>query len=214
MSEEIMKVPILPPSVNEARDKIPEEYFEKDVDELRALSNPREVDYLVKISFWKYYHRAEKTGGAVELAKVCRGICSKTYFRERLLRNPAKCAWLLSPSPNYISQLEALSQMGYARYKDLLNLPVKDPKSAGVLLAAIKNLDERLKGLPVQRHENKSLNIKIDAKNMLDLDARIQELNMALEGKGTIRLKEDTGENIRDFCNEDTGTKGNEGEDE
>jgi len=156
-------------------------------------------------------HIAKAKSKSFYFAEICWGICSPTAFEKIVVHNPAAFAFILTPPPNYDKTMEGLLEKGMARLTEIMDIPIyqtdkngkrlPDVKAAALVLAAIKMVDDRVKGGAIQRLESKQLTVNAnmsmakyaDEKNADALLARIKELEMLTEnptasGRETLQI--------------------------
>lgn len=203
---------------------IPDEIWEATEAEIRSLAQPTPTDYALRASFWREYERAMSQGtGKVSAQSVYSGVCSQQYWNSKLLKKPAKVAWLLRPMQVYEKELEAILHRATERLWEIIEMPITDskgrhdPRRAAVILAALKQVEDRVKGMAIQRQQKLQVNVNqpsqtriaADLTSMDNIDARIKELEGQLSGGsgGAPRaLSEDhTGEDVLDVLADDVG---------
>lgn len=197
---------VFPDSLREAVEAIPQELYQLEEETLKKRVNPTFKHYEVKKRFWKELERCHKLGDIATfvMAKCYKDILPKTSF-ERFIRNPEKMAWLTSPLIAYEDLTNAALLKATERYEELLSIDIKTikkrkddngdweeyedicPKKAKLLLDVIKNLEDRVNGLAVQRQI--SINTKDEGKdktyefNMESVEGKLKELEEQLDGK-------------------------------
>ena len=181
---------------------IPESFHAKSIEEIERTADVGFSDWKVKTSFWKAYKNSAKAGNRMTVAKVIGGITNNKTFVNRFLENPARLAWLLTPSTPYQVQVETLLDKSVERYQELIAMEITttkkvtvngeevlvkqtDAKKAMVLLNVIKNLEERALGGAIQRQLSVSTKepSSADEKSEIDMDAvdkRLKELEEKL----------------------------------
>lgn len=190
------------------------EYFNQDERSLRALFKEankngklthREAEIgatenRIRVAFWTEYNRAQDSGGRMNLANVCAGICTKAYFYNEITKRKTKLAWVLTPPTSYTSAMEEALIYGVEKIRDILDIELKDSKgnvnvkAAEVLLKTIQFLDQRVKGAIVQKVDTRSLVVHADTRSKpkesepLTLEA-VQKQLQSLEAKATELLK-------------------------
>lgn len=203
---------IYTPGIRSHISSIPEQYLSTSEEKLERELRPTTTLYSIRQSWWREVMDAEEADRRMQPVKVYEGICSKQYF-DKILHAPKKLAWILKPLSTYETKLEALLERAIKRYDDLLaidfmvpkqivnretkkreTIMVADPKLAAVLLQSIKNIEDRVKGTPLQRQAiqtediNKTRQIE-ETRDVNELDAKIAEIQAKLEGnKQEVRL--------------------------
>lgn len=118
----------------------------------------------------------------IQIVEICDGICPVVNFYE-LLKNSDRLAWLVIPPKDYKETLEAAQELWLSRIFEILSLPIKDPvtgkadtRNASLILKAAAMIDLRKHGTPIQRIEQKNLNMNAELPTMEELDKQLQEL--------------------------------------
>jgi hypothetical protein len=159
--------------------------------ELKSMVKPTPIDYALKTSFWREYSKCEAAGGVVTSRDVYGGIATPKYFKSMIIENPFKLAWLCRPTQVYEKEVEALLNRGTERLWELLEMDMYkadgslDTRCGYLVLDVIKMVEQRAKGLAVQRVQ--SVNVNIDSPRQMiqgssskELDERIKELEAEL----------------------------------
>jgi hypothetical protein len=160
--------------------------------ELKSMVKPTPLDYALKTSFWREYQKADSTGGMVTTRDVYGGIATPNYFRNHILKNQFKLAWLCRPTQVYEKEVEALLTRGTERLWEIMDMDIHDDdgridvKRGQLVLETIRMVEQRAKGLAVQRVQSVNLNIesqkpKVLVTNNDDIDKRIAELESELK---------------------------------
>lgn len=159
--------------------------------ELFRKVNPNPLDYALRVSFWSEYERVMLNGGRelITAAGVCRGICPPNSFYN-MLKDPERTAWIIKPKQSYSREMEAILSRGTERLWELMELPIynSDGKPnadvARIVLQAIKQVEDRVKGMAVQRSMTVTTQIQgsrtAAIESMEDLDKRIKQLEGAI----------------------------------
>ena len=183
--------------------EIPQEYRDSSELTLRKLANPDLHLYELKRSFWKEMERVDREGGRFIATNVYVDLTSKAYFYESVLRKPKKLAWILSPMVKYEIKTKAILDKLTDRYDELVNMEITttkrkknadgeweeykevDPRKAMVLLQVIKNVEDRVNGLAIQKQITISTSEPSEKRASLDMGAvneRLKELEEKLGG--------------------------------
>lgn len=160
--------------------------------ELKSMVKPTPVDYALKTSFWREFQKADATGGVVTSRDVYGGISTPVYFRNHVLKNQFKVAWLCRPTQIYEKEIEALLTRGTERLWEIMDCEIYDDngrldvKRGHLVLDTIKMVEQRARGLAVQRVQSVNVNIesqkpKLVVANNDDIDKRIAELESELK---------------------------------
>ena len=159
--------------------------------ELKSMVKPAPIDYALKTSFWREFQKVDAAGGVVTSRDVYGGIATPNYFRNHILRNQFKLAWLCRPTQIYEKEVEALLTRGTERLWEIMEMDIYDDhgridvKRGGLVLETIKMVEQRAKGLAVQRVQSVNVNIeqrqRIASSTSDDIDKRIAELESELK---------------------------------
>ncbi len=148
--------------------KIPEEILRLEEAEIRAIAKPTKTDYALRMALWNEFRIAHDTRGTIKPVRIYGGICTYTHWYQNVINVPEKLAWLLQPLQEYSQSLEPLLSRISERLFEILNMDVTDAKgkpNPGLLkiqVEAMKMIEGRLLGNPIQRTENKSLSVQMD----------------------------------------------------
>lgn len=191
-TEEILRH--LPLVLRKRVQDIPPSFFAMDEDELASntpLGRFTPKENKLRLAFWREYHRASEAGAVVAETAIIRGICSFRHWRERILTDPIKFTYILTPPPDYMLNLEETLGTLMGKLREVADLPVMDVnqkpiyKNIELMLKVFPHIDNRVKGAAVQRIESKSLNVTTNIKDvpssMEDIDKRLAELEKATE---------------------------------
>lgn len=167
--------------------------------ELRKQMKPTPTDYAIRTAFWRSYEETvskEKTH--MPTFMVFRGICSENYFYNKFLKDPWKVAWMVKPVQSYLREIESILLKGTERLWEIMEMDIMsvdkmtgremvDSKRAAVLLEAIKMVENRAKGLAVQRSESFIAQANIVSKPVGEVDTvaledRLKELTEKVHG--------------------------------
>lgn len=185
----------LSPKLKELVMILPEEYLMNSEAELRLECKPTPTDYALRVSFWREFEKMMWRGsGRIVCAGVFGGICSELYFYKKFIRNEAKLAWMVRPMQVYQKEMEAILYRGTERLWELMEIPIKngkgviDPKKAEILLKTITQVENRVKGMAVQKSESRSMNVNVSSRTkatqsidtMESLDRRIKQIEVEL----------------------------------
>jgi hypothetical protein len=190
-------------------ERIPEELRLQSDKELEKQFKPSANLYRIRQAFWKEIAIAEERNKKIRPKHIYTGIVSEQYFFDKILRSDLKLAWIISPLATYEDMCNAILQKGMQRYEELIDIDInvwkkrknedgewveyRDvcPKKAAVLLAAIKNVEERVKGLAVQRqivHKTEEKKVRTITEDPRELAEKIKELENKLNG-GDVKVE-------------------------
>ena len=180
-------VNITPTKVSSHISTIPRDFLDMDKEELEKLVNPTRTDRALKAIFWREYNKAQLTETNMTTRGMWLGVCQEMWFYKHILTDNRKMAWILSPNVEDDVRLHLMYDKGLDRVEEILDSEITntkgmlDPKKADVVLKAWKMLDDRVKGLAVQKIEKKSLSVKV-SDGQVTHDSR-QELIEKLQKK-------------------------------
>lgn len=201
-------------------EQIPQELLELSERDLRKKLNPSLKLYEVKRAFWEELYRAQEENREMRMWRVYDGKFSKQYFYDKVIKDFYKLAWIISPLNSYEEKTKAALDKISERYEELIGMEITtrrkvktedgsfdwitevDPKKAALLLAVIKNLEDRVKGTAIQRNvtanieapKDKSVSVSMDR-----LDDRLKELEEQL---GVKKLQHTTNADAIDITEE------------
>jgi len=177
------------PRFQEALDGIPDEYLVKDESELVEEIRPNQTVNCLRFRLWEEYNKAmDRKKSDVRIAAICRGICATNYFYKAVLRNKKVLAYLLVPPKDYEDAANEALMLGLTQVRRILHFPLwdkdgkPDSKVARLQLDVVKMLDNRLRGAPTQRIEQKTLQANVDISEiaqeltMKDIEAKLRKL--------------------------------------
>lgn len=195
-------------SLRAAIEAVPADMALMEERKLRERINPTPVDYSLRTSFWREYELAVRNRDSkIYAASIYAGICSDAYFYQKFLKDTDRVAWLLRPLQGYMKEIEAVLVRGTERLWELVEMDITtidkngdkkvDPRLASVMLEAIKMVENRAKGMAVQRSESKNLNVVAGPKQVLmgqpdekTIDKRMGELYKKLHGEVIVVAEE------------------------
>lgn len=170
-ADEFALVRCLTGKLKEAVLAVPPEFREKTDKELVDFAELEltRIDYALRASFWREYGRAMSLGlTTLDPKRIFAGVCTGDHFL-RILKQPGRVAWLVLPQQAYKVEMEAILGRATSRLWELMEMDVSDPKHpkricprrADLLLKVITMVNDRVKGMAVQRVEKKSATVKV-----------------------------------------------------
>lgn len=185
---------------------LPTEVCTQSVTELEQHFNVTTLLKQLKLSLWNQYRVAhEKNLSHISPSAVYDHLCSRAYFYVDVVDRPHVYAWMLHPPVSYEVATEEALNYGIERVREMLTAPLFSEagnfikENAAVILSAVKFLDSRVKGSPLQRIEQKNLSVHMhqhtEGLTKEALDAELLELRRKLETQGAplaISAPEDT----------------------
>lgn len=219
---------ILSNSIVDAVKNIPRDILDMDEEKLQKKINPTLTLFSLKDKFWEEISNATFYMRNMSSKNVFDGVCSSHHFY-KILKDPYKAAFLLSPLRTYESTVRASLQSASARYEELINIDINItkqvlnketkeweektdvcPKKAALLLNVIKNLEDRVRGQAVQNILTHNTNGKKEEKSadvvdVATLDQKIKELELKLqpELEGDYVTEENESEEIEEVDGSD-----------
>lgn len=156
---------------------IPHKYWTTPEHKLFKILEPDETDSRLRLTFWDEYNQSQVKRTRINISNVVRGVCSRDYFYETILRDPKKLAWVATPPKDYMITQRSLLDLGLMRMKEILETPFQtemvirdrqgiairnpdgsvatvkkiDPRVMGEIQKAVQMLDMRVKGAIVQK---------------------------------------------------------------
>ena len=130
--KETMKSLLLPliesKALAKALERVPEELWSLSSPELEEGARPTQLDRILRVSLSRCVEEAIKTGKKIRVVKIHKGHCSGIHFRQNILSNAVKVAWLFQYFPAASENLDALGPQIFDRLRELLNAPLRDEK--------------------------------------------------------------------------------------
>lgn len=188
---------LYPTKLKSQIEAIPADYWEMGEKQLRKQAKPSLTEYEMKVALWGEIDASNEMGRKISVYNIYSDVCSEAFFY-KTINNLEKLAWLMSPLRKYEDKAAAALEKATERYEELLSMEITttrkvknketgqyeevtqtDPKKAAVLLATIKNVEERVKGMAVQKqisvHEKGPKDKKYE-ENMEEINKRLTEL--------------------------------------
>lgn len=147
----------------------------------------------LKMSLWNQYHiTVSQDAKYISPTAVCEHICSTVFWDVYVVRREEVLAWMFHAPTSFDIKAEEALDYGIDRLREeILTAPLYatnpdgsrgafNKDNASVVLNAIKFLDARVKGSPLQRIEQKSLHLHKNADNMQKGVSR-EEMHQELE---------------------------------
>lgn len=120
-------------------------------------------DYFLRKRFWELTEKYLQIGKKdAELSEIFEGICKKQHFYKNVLGNPYRLSWLLIPVSLDKDKIEFGFYRSIKEAMSVLDLPTNE-KTAGPKLKALEFFANRHLGPVIQRIEQKSMNVNVDA---------------------------------------------------
>ena len=184
-------------AIQRAIKNVPEKLWKMTDRELASEFAPNGTDWAIRVALWNEIRRATQDPTQqkkIAAKEIYGGICSDTNFRWHILNNPVRVAWLFAPIRVYETMLEPLLYCGLQKYEEILNFPLYDKKgrplpAVGKLIAqVIVQIENRTKGLPVDRKAHLHANVPAsaqpgapDTKDSRKIQEEMDRLNAEIE---------------------------------
>jgi hypothetical protein len=174
----------LDPWFSERITKIPVEAMTMSIDEIKQKIVISETIQTLRDAFWLEFWKAKVEDRKIAISNIIDGICTKNQATT-IMKHPLSMAYILKPVMRYEAKLNSLlSEYGTKVIREILDQPcVKmdggfDTNLANLKLRAIKQLEDRLQGTPIQRTETKELKVSIGGEMSIEeINRRLQELD-------------------------------------
>lgn len=155
---------------------------------------------MLRVAFWAEYDKAQAMMRKMNMTNVFGGVCSITYFRNRVVTNPLMLAYILTPVSEYEVNIKELLVYGLAQLREILSLPhvdkngKPDPKMAEVKVKIVQDLITRDRGSVVHKIESKNLHMNVnqnvpDGRDMRSVERELEELQRELIEGDVIDVK-------------------------
>lgn len=201
-------------------EQIPQELLELSEKDLRKKINPSLKLYEVKRAFWEELYLAQEQNREMRMWRVYDGKFSKQYFYDKVIKNFYKLAWIIQPLNSYEDKTKAALDKITERYEELIGMDINvrkkvktedgtydwvtevDPKKAALLLAVIKNLEDRVKGTAIQRNVTATIDGPSKKTRHVDMDKVDDRLKELEEKLGMKRIEHTTNADAIDITTE------------
>lgn len=129
-------------------------------------------DDALRARFWYIYDIAAYEMKEMRILNLCLGIVDPSLFYTVYVKNRFKMAWMVCKPTELRIQDLALITAGKRRMTEVLRMETKDPvtqkldyKLIALQMSILKNLEDRVFGLPVKKVEQKNLNVHTEVSN-------------------------------------------------
>lgn len=164
---------------------IPNEILELSDSELKTKAKiDLELERL-RVSFWTEFDRSDRTETPMNVNNIVSGVCAPTYFTKHILVNSFKLAYICRPPSNIAIAAEELLLFSMEQVREIMALPHTDEKGrvdarlAKVKIDAFREIYNRVKGMVVQRVEQKNLNVNVNQQSVAQPKS-VDEINQRL----------------------------------
>lgn len=139
--------------------------------ELHKRCAPESIDGRLRLNFWDEYNLAQDRNRMMRIQNIVRNVSSMEYWKERVLGDKLKLAYICIPPKDYLIYTRQLHDLGMSKLEEILQLPIQDKKGnpntrlIGEIIKIVQMLDLRVKGAILQKTQiyQKSLNLNVDA---------------------------------------------------
>jgi hypothetical protein len=202
-------VNLCPSAISKGIEAIPDELFSLRPDQLAEkfrlgrdkYTKESEIEEKLRIAFWREYDSAVENGRAMNMERICSGVCHVNTFKQ-MASNSFRLAYICTPPEDYVTTMQELLTIGLDQLRDILLQPHVNPKTGlpdarmcDVKMRIIDSITLRVRGSVATRVETKNLNLNVEAdttKRALteasqltdpqEIDRRLQEL-MGIENR-------------------------------
>lgn len=130
----------LPKSISDAALLIPDELKYLGEDELKRVCYPHEgsrdkkyrnistsfsLDQKIRLSLWNEFELARQRNTKLSVAQAIKGLAHRDHFYQKIIQNPHRLAWILTPPAEYALIVEDLLHRGVRRLYEIIELPLK-----------------------------------------------------------------------------------------
>ncbi len=192
IAEQYSVINLVHGKLREAMLAVPQKFYDFTEGELRNMVKPTQVDYSLRVSFWREFEKCiQMRRGVLKAPEVYGGICTETYFYQRFLRNQKKVAWMCRPVQAYRKEMEAILARGTQRLWELVEMDIKDSdgtvntKRGELLLKAIQEVANRTKGMATQKIQQESKTLRVN----VNQPAKAQQESLEQMRQRLARLK-------------------------
>ena len=145
------------------------------LDHLREMKQkpPSVLDSRLRANFWLEYDDSMRFKRKISTSRICRGVCSKSYFLQTYLKYKHKTMWLLCPPREYTELIIEALNFGTVRMREILALPHETYDRKGNVVIDTKLID-------IQRRiwemfANRIMGGVLEKKVQMNLDSRTNQ---------------------------------------
>lgn len=154
-------------------------------------SIPHDMDYELRLSFWEEYNSRFESMTPMRINKIVSGICSISNFYDEICNDPGRLTFIITEPARtqnrmkYVFHLSLQEMLKVIKMKEEINVKTgtTDTKLMDIKYKIFEYLDQRLHGSLIQRVEQKSLNVNVEAtpeqigmQSMEEIDKRLEQL--------------------------------------
>lgn len=196
-----------PKEVRRELRKIPIAILALPEEELVRTVRPNPTMRILKLRFWDEYRRVQEQNegpdpDGIDITRVCESILNPAFFVQKMMSSYHVSSWLLLPPKSYEVAMEETLAMGVQRIREIFEIPIRiekherdeegniistkveyDLKAANLILRAYNQVESRMKGGIVQRHQIAASTVTHqefrevrEAKSVEEIEARLKEL--------------------------------------
>ena len=140
---------ICPPKMQVCMNAIVPEIVAYNERRLKQLAHVCSTDNCLRLAFWQEYNRAQSTGTKVILTNVVHGITFREYFYEKVLMNPYKLMWMLTPPKGLSMMQEEVLHESLEKLREVTQQSI----------FTVTKKERRLKGGDIEKTVEKKLNV-------------------------------------------------------
>lgn len=165
-------------------------------EELKKEASPDERLELLREAFWVEYERALVQDRKIQAINVYDGICNRFQWHN-VISNDYRMAYIITPTAKYEARIQIiLKEKAVPILNEILDAPMTTEEGlldigiATLKVRVIKQLEDRLKGTPIQRTETKEFRVTANTSNpesMEDLRKHIEALDEKLASVATTK---------------------------
>lgn len=160
-------------------------------DRLFPLGGADTISSQLKIQFWDEYDRALRWNEVrMKVPNICAGIGSAIWMR-RWCEDKLRLTWLIRVPQTYESSLADIHRLSITQMRKIMQLdacsgPQPNTRLMDIQFRIAQHVDQRVKGAVVQRVEQKTLSVHVNADKpseaarpqmtMLEIQQRLDEL--------------------------------------
>lgn len=181
--------------LGETLNNVSEEILVMTERELEQNFTPTTKDYFLRKQFWKKTRELQAQDGMIaSVSEIYKNICTMQHFYNRVLKNPYRLVWILTPMKSADDMVEEAFHYAFNKVRDeVLNMEVNE-KTAPIILKALDLLMQRHLGPMVQRIEAKSMNVNMTADEMREISDVADRFKQIQQKAGTKLINGGSGE--------------------
>lgn len=182
---------LVPSWLGEKIRAIPDDFLSMTEDELIDKGCVTTVERRLKTAWWFEFTRCVHRHQIMNVNAIVSAVMPVDHFRKHITTNSYKLAYIITPPPNYKTEMVDLLQIGMGQMREMLTMDNYNKDGSinsrllDVKMKIIKDIIDRVHGQVIQRIEMKTQNVNMnynaDIENQTDdLDAQIKTLEKQL----------------------------------